>query len=183
MSAPQDREQSFLSHLVELRQRLIKALAAVVLVTLVLLPFAKQIYTLMSAPMLAQLPEGATMIAVQIAAPFLTPFKMTLLLAVFLSMPIIIYQLWAFVAPGLYQHEKRITIPVLISSCLLLYLGCAFAYFVVFPLAFLRDHNRSDYPTDFPHGQVAEWFCTFILDSGHGPNRWPRINRIPSPRP
>ncbi len=136
MTAPDDREQSFLSHLVELRQRLLKALAAVVVVTLVLLPFSGDIYSMLSAPLLAQLPEGSNMVAVQVASPFLTPFKMTLLLGLFLAMPAVLYQLWAFVAPGLYTHEKRITVPVLVSSCVLFYLGCLFAYFVVFPLAF-----------------------------------------------
>ncbi len=136
MNAPDDREQSFLSHLVELRQRLLKALVAVALVALVLLPFSGKIYAVMSAPLLAQLPDGSNMVAVQVASPFLTPFKMTLLLALFLAMPAVLYQLWAFVAPGLYQHEKRITVPVLVSSCALFYLGCLFAYFVVFPLAF-----------------------------------------------
>ncbi len=136
MSGADDHEQSFLSHLVELRQRLLKALAAIVLVAIVLLPFSGKIYALMSAPLLAQLPEGSSMVAVQIASPFLTPFKMTLLLSVFVAIPAVLYQLWAFVAPGLYPQEKRITVPVLVSACVLFYLGCVFAYFVVFPLAF-----------------------------------------------
>ncbi|MEM9533463.1 MAG: twin-arginine translocase subunit TatC [Pseudomonadota bacterium] len=133
---PGDSEQSFLSHLVELRQRVLYAVVAVVGITLCLLPFSRDIYNFLAAPLLAQLPEGVTMVAVEIASPFLTPFKMTLLTGVFLAMPVIIYQLWAFVAPGLYQHEKRIAVPILVSSCGLFYLGCAFAYFLVFPLVF-----------------------------------------------
>lgn len=131
-----DTEQSFLSHLVELRQRLMWGVLSVVLVTLALLPFSRNIYEFLSAPLLEQLPEGVNMVAVEIASPFLTPFKMTLFTAVFLSMPMLIYQVWSFVAPGLYQHEKRIAVPILVSSCGLFYLGCAFAYFVVFPLVF-----------------------------------------------
>ncbi|MFK7957018.1 MAG: twin-arginine translocase subunit TatC [Lysobacterales bacterium] len=133
---PGDNEQSFISHLVELRQRVMWAVIAVVGVTLCLLPFSRDIYNFLAAPLLNELPEGVTMVAVEVASPFLTPFKMTLLTGVFLAMPVIIFQLWSFVAPGLYGHEKRIAVPILISSCGLFYLGCAFAYFVVFPLIF-----------------------------------------------
>ena len=136
MSEPADQEQSFLSHLVELRQRLLRAALAVLVVLLILLPFAQDVYSFLSAPLLAALPEGVNMVAYEVASPFLTPFKMTMLAAVFLAMPVILYQLWAFVAPGLYQNEKRIAAPIVVSSCVLFYLGCAFAYFVVFPLVF-----------------------------------------------
>ena len=129
-------EQPFVSHLIELRDRLIRMLIAVFVVFLALFPFANEIYVYVAAPLMAQLPEGNTMIATQVASPFLTPFKLALIAAVFLSMPYLLYQLWAFVAPGLYQHEKRLATPLLISSILLFYVGMAFAYFVVFPLVF-----------------------------------------------
>ncbi|MFD2112342.1 twin-arginine translocase subunit TatC [Thiorhodococcus fuscus] len=129
-------EQPFLSHLVELRDRMIRMSIAVGLVVLLVFPFANDLYSFVAAPLLAQLPVGNTMIATQVASPFLTPFKLALVGAVFLAMPYLLYQLWAFVAPGLYQHEKRLAVPLLISSILLFYVGMAFAYFVVFPLVF-----------------------------------------------
>lgn len=130
------QEQPFVSHLVELRDRLIRIVVAVVLVFLVLFPFANDIYIYVAAPLMAQLPEGTSMIATQVASPFLTPFKLALVSAVFLSMPYLLYQLWSFVAPGLYQHEKRLAIPLLVSSIALFYLGMLFAYYAVFPLVF-----------------------------------------------
>ena len=129
-------EQSFISHLIELRSRLLRAVLATVAILIVLVPFSNRIYSVLAGPMLRHLPEGSSMIAIEVASPFLTPFKMSLMLAVFLAMPIILYQVWAFVAPGLYRHEKRIAIPILVSSSILFYLGCAFAYFVVFPVIF-----------------------------------------------
>jgi sec-independent protein translocase protein TatC len=130
------QEQPFVSHLVELRDRLIRIVVAVMLVFLGLFPFANDIYIYVAAPLMAQLPEGTSMIATQVASPFLTPFKLALVSAVFLSMPYLLYQLWSFVAPGLYQHEKRLAIPLLVSSIFLFYLGMLFAYYVVFPLVF-----------------------------------------------
>ena len=135
-SEPLAEEQSFLSHLVELRSRLLRMVATILAFAIVLLPFSSRIYALFADPMMAQLPAGSTMIAVEVASPFLAPFKMTLMLAVFLSVPVLLYQAWSFVAPGLYRNEKRIAIPILISSSILFYVGCAFAYFVVFPLVF-----------------------------------------------
>jgi sec-independent protein translocase protein TatC len=129
-------EQPFISHLVELRDRLIRMLIAVGVVVLVLFPFANDIYSYVAAPLIAQLPSGSTMIATQVASPFLTPFKLALVAAIFFAMPYVLYQFWAFVAPGLYQHEKRLAVPLLISSIALFYLGMTFAYFVVFPLIF-----------------------------------------------
>lgn len=134
--APEDREQTFLEHLVELRSRLLKACAAVLVVLLVLLPFSRKLYSLLAEPLTAKLPSGSSMIAIDVASPFLTPFKLSLLLALILSIPIVLYQLWAFVAPALYRHEKRLAKPLLYTSVLLFYAGCAFAYFVVFPLVF-----------------------------------------------
>lgn len=141
MSSPtspddQGAEQPFISHLLELRDRLIRMLMVIALVFLALFPFANEIYTAMAAPIIAKLPEGATMIATQVASPFLTPFKLTLMVAIFVAMPYVLYQIWAFVAPGLYRHEKRLAVPLLVSSILLFYVGMAFAFFVVFPLVF-----------------------------------------------
>lgn len=129
-------EQPFISHLVELRDRIIRMLIAVGVMAVVLLPFANGLYAYVAAPLVAQLPEGNTMIATQVASPLLTPLKLALITGVFLSMPYLLYQLWAFVAPGLYQHEKRLAVPLLVSSILLFYLGMAFAYYLVFPLIF-----------------------------------------------
>jgi sec-independent protein translocase protein TatC len=129
-------EQPFVSHLIELRDRLIRMLIAVGVAVLALFPFANTIYRFVAEPLMAALPEGNTMIATQVASPFLTPFKLALVAAVFLAMPYLLYQLWAFVAPGLYRHEKRLARPLLASSIVLFYLGMAFAYFLVFPLIF-----------------------------------------------
>ncbi len=132
-----DQEQSIVSHLVELRSRLIKAVFTVLVLVLVMFPFAGDIYTLIAQPVLKNLSQGTEMIATGVLSPFLTPFKMVIILAVMLSMPVIIYQMWAFVAPGLYKQEKRIALPILVSSIFLFYLGCAFAFFVVFPIIFV----------------------------------------------
>ena len=134
--AENDRELSFLEHLVELRSRLLKACGAVLVVLIALLPFSRQLYEALAAPLMAQMPTGSTMIAIDVASPFLTPFKLTLLVAVMVAIPVVMYQLWAFVAPALFKHEKRLARPLLFSSVLLFYAGCAFAYFVVFPLVF-----------------------------------------------
>lgn len=131
-----DREQSFLEHLVELRSRLIRACLSVFVVLVCLLPFARDLYATLAAPLMARLPAGSSMIAIDVVSPFLTPFKLCLLLALMVAMPYVLYQLWAFVAPALFKHEKRLARPLLFSSIALFYLGCAFAYFVVFPLVF-----------------------------------------------
>ena len=106
------------------------------LIFIVLFPFANPLYNFLSAPLVAQLPQSGTMIAIDVASPFLAPFKLVLLLAVTLSIPVLVYQFWAFVAPGLYRQEKRLAMPILLSSTLLFYLGMIFAYYVVFPLMF-----------------------------------------------
>ncbi len=129
-------EQPFISHLVELRDRLIRMLIAIALVFLVLFPFANDIYTFVAEPIRAQLPVGSQMIATQVASPFLTPFKLTLVVAIFVAMPYLLYQFWGFIAPGLYTHEKRLALPLVSSSILLFYLGMLFAYYAVFPLVF-----------------------------------------------
>jgi len=132
----QDKPQPLVDHLTELRDRLLRCLLAVMVLFLGLFWFANDIYTVVSEPLRRFLPEGSSMIATEVASPFLTPFKLTLVLAVFLAVPIILHQAWAFISPGLYRREKRIAVPLLVSSVLLFYAGVAFAYFVVFPLVF-----------------------------------------------
>lgn len=132
----EDQELSFLQHLVELRGRLLKACLSVFVVLIALLPFSRRLYETLASPLMAQLPEGSSMIAIDVASPFLTPFKLTLLVSIMISIPVVMYQLWAFVAPALFKHEKSLARPLLLSSVLLFYAGCAFAYFVVFPLVF-----------------------------------------------
>lgn len=120
----------------ELRDRLLRVVLAVAVIFLVMAPFANELYTQLAKPMMASLPQGATMIATEVASPFLTPFKFTMMCAVFLAVPFVLYQMWAFIAPGLYSSEKRIVFPLLVSSSILFYMGVFFAYFVVFPLVF-----------------------------------------------
>lgn len=129
-------QQTFVSHLVELRNRLMRTLACVFLVLLVLMPVANQLYAWLAVPLLAHLPGTGSMIATQVASPFFAPFKLALFVAVFISAPYIFFQAWGFVAPGLYLNERRLALPLLVSSTLLFYCGIAFAYFVVFPLVF-----------------------------------------------
>ena len=138
MSEPETTDQPLplVVHLTELRDRLLRALLAVLLVFICLFPFANDIYEFVSKPLRDLLPEGASMIATEVASPFLTPFKLTLVAAIFLAIPYVLYQAWSFIAPGMYRHEKRLAIPLLVSSILLFYAGAAFAYFVVFPLVF-----------------------------------------------
>ena len=129
-------ESSLLSHLVELRSRLMKAAGTILLLFVGLVPFAQEVFTLVASPLMSQLPEGFTMVAIRPASPFLTPFKTAFFVALFAAMPIVIYQVWAFVAPGLYKREKKVALPLVLSSIFLFYAGAAFAYFVVFPLMF-----------------------------------------------
>lgn len=128
--------QGLFSHLLELRTRLMWAVATVVVVLLALVPFANRLYTELAAPLVARLPQGAHLIATQVTSPFITPLKLALYTALFISMPMILYQLWAFVSPGLYKHEKRLARPLLIAALVLFYMGGAFAYFLVLPAAF-----------------------------------------------
>jgi len=134
--APDPTEKPFVAHLVELRDRLLRALACVFAVLLALMPFSNPLYSWLSEPLIAVMPGDGTMIATQVASPFLAPFKLTVFVAVLISAPFIFYQAWAFVAPGLYLHERRLALPLMVSSTVLFYLGNAFAYFVVFPLVF-----------------------------------------------
>ena len=127
---------SFISHLVELRSRLVKAAAAIVVIFLCLAPFASHIYDILAQPMLHALPEGTKMIATGVITPFLVPVKVTLLVAFILALPVVLYQMWAFVAPGLYSHEKKLALPIISSSFLLFLVGIAFCYFFVFGTVF-----------------------------------------------
>ena len=136
MSETTDSQESFLSHLIELRTRLVRSIVAIVVVLLVLFPFAKTIYALLAEPLLRVLPHGSTMIATDVTGTFFVPLKVTLMAAFLIALPYVLWQAWAFVAPGLYQHEKRLVLPVLVSSCLFFLFGMSFAYFFVFPIAF-----------------------------------------------
>ena len=138
MSEPESNDQPLplVAHLTELRDRLLRALLSVLIIFICLFPFANEIYAFVSEPLRELLPPGASMIATEVASPFLTPFKLTLVAAVFIAIPYILFQIWSFVAPGMYRHEKRFAIPLLVSSIALFYLGASFAYFVVFPLIF-----------------------------------------------
>ncbi len=136
MSDEKLAEGTVLSHLVELRDRLLRAMIVTAVVALPCLFFANELFTWMIEPLRERLPAGSSVIATSVVAPFMTPFKLALLAAVFFSMPYLLYQLWAFVAPGLYRHERRFAMPLLVSSILLFYSGAAFAYFIVFPVMF-----------------------------------------------
>jgi len=131
-----EAEVPFMSHLVELRDRLLRAVLVILVLFLGLFTFANELYSLLAEPLLIHLPAGSNMIATDVASPFLTPFKLAMMTAIFIGMPFILYQLWAFIAPGLYKHEKSLAFPLLFSSIILFYVGMALAYFVVFPLMF-----------------------------------------------
>ena len=131
-----DIENSFVSHLIEMRDRMLRAVLAVVIIFIVLFPWAQDLYALLAKPLLAALPKGGQMIATEVTTPFFVPVKVTMMTAFLLAMPWVFYQAWAFVAPGLYQHEKRIGVPLVIASVILFVLGMAFAYFLVFPIVF-----------------------------------------------
>lgn len=130
----EDREEGFTSHLLELRSRLLKIIGVVALLFAAMFPFANRLYEYLAAPLMAQV--GGPMVAIEVASPFLTPLKLCLFAALTLSVPWTLYQIWAFVAPGLYPHEKRLTMPLTVAGTALFYLGMVFAYFVVFPLMF-----------------------------------------------
>ena len=130
-------KSSFIPHLLELRGRLTKILLFVLVVFVLLIPFSGDIYNLLSVPLLNALPEGSEMIAIDVASPFLIPFKLVIYLSIFITIPYILYHLWSFIAPGLYTHEKKLVFPLIVSSSFLFYLGASFAYFVVFPLIFV----------------------------------------------
>ena len=141
MSEPGDArenlaEGSLISHLLELRDRLLRAVIAIAIVFMPLAYFSNELFTLVAQPLISKLPADTSIIATSLISPFMAPLKLALVTSLFLAMPYVLYQIWAFVSPGLYRHEKRFAIPLLISSIVLFYLGVAFAYFVVFPLMF-----------------------------------------------
>ena len=129
-------EQPFISHLVELRDRLLRVVLCVLIVFLGLAAYANDIYGFLAGPLMKHMPKNSTMIAIDVASPFFTPFKLALVVAIFISVPYILYQFWAFVAPGLYKRERRMILPLMVASIILFYLGVAFAYYLVFPLVF-----------------------------------------------
>jgi sec-independent protein translocase protein TatC len=139
MSEPEQtesKEEGFVSHLIELRDRLVRAVISVVVVFLSLVYWAPDIYALLATPMIESLPAGSSMIATDVTAPFFVPMKVTMMVAFIVALPYVLYQIWAFVAPGLYEHEKNLALPIVASSFLLFLLGMAFAYFFVFPAVF-----------------------------------------------
>jgi sec-independent protein translocase protein TatC len=137
-TTPQDGgpQETFISHLIELRSRLLRSIVAVVIVLVCLVPWAKDIYAALAAPLVRALPAGATMIATDVTGTFFVPLKVTAMAAFLLALPYVLWQIWAFVAPGLYQHEKRLALPVIVSSFVFFLIGMSFAYFLVFPIAF-----------------------------------------------
>ncbi len=129
-------EESLIGHLIELRKRMMRGVVALLVVFVALLPFANRIYSWLAEPLLAKLPAGSPLVAIEVASPFFTPLKLTFFVALMASMPILLYQAWAFVAPGLYRNEKRLARPLLVTTVLLFYSGCAFAYYLVLPMVF-----------------------------------------------
>lgn len=136
MTDEQNQGSSLFDHLLELRNRLLAMVGSILLIFASLAYFAKDIYRALAKPLIDVMPDGTNMIATHVASPFLAPFKLTLVVSIFLAMPYMLYQLWKFIAPGLYQNEKRLVAPLLFGSSFLFYGGIAFAYFLVFPLAF-----------------------------------------------
>lgn len=136
MSSSTDQPSALVQHLIELRNRLLYCIVAILVIFLGLLAFANDIYSFVAEPLLVFLPEGSSMIATEVATPFLTPFKLTFVVAFVIALPFVLYQIWAFLAPGLYENEKSLILPLISSSVILFYIGIAFAYFIVFPLIF-----------------------------------------------
>ncbi len=132
----EENQESFISHLVELRDRLIRSLVVVLVIFLGLVNWARDIYTLLAAPMLAAMPAGGQMIATDVAGAFFVPMKVTMMVAFLMALPVVLHQVWAFVAPGLYAHEKKLAVPLVAASVLLFFVGMGFAYFIVFPTVF-----------------------------------------------
>ncbi len=133
---PEGAQETFISHLIELRTRLMRSIIAVVVILIALFPWAKEIYAVLAAPLLKALGPGATMIATDVTGTFLVPLKVTLMGAFLVALPYVLWQMWAFVAPGLYQHERKLALPVIVSSFAFFLIGMSFAYFLVFPIAF-----------------------------------------------
>lgn len=156
-----DNAQPLISHLIELRTRLLRCLICIIVMLLGLLYFSNDIYSIVANPLVRQLPEGSVMIATDIAAPFFTPIKLTAMVALFVSIPYILFQIWGFIAPALYQKEKRLVLPLVVSSTTLFYVGLAFAYFVVFPLAFYFFINSA--PADVAINTDITKYLDFVM--------------------
>ena len=159
---------SFVSHLVELRSRLLRAVAGLVLTFLLVFPFSGQLYTLLAQPLLASLPSGGQMIATGVTTPFFVPLKLALMAAFIISLPHTLYQIWAFVAPGLYAHERRLVLPLVLASSLLFLLGMAFAYFLVFPvvLGFMAGYAPSGVAVMTDIASYLDFVMTLFLAFG-----------------
>jgi sec-independent protein translocase protein TatC len=151
-------EGTLISHLLELRDRLLRATIAVAILSIPCVIYADELFEFIARPLMQKLPSGASMIATNVIAPFMTPFKLAIVAAVFLAMPYVLYQAWAFIAPGLYRHEKRFALPLLISSIILFYGGVAFAYYAVFPAIF------AFFATTGPHGVLMMTDINSYLD-------------------
>ena len=162
------RELTLIDHLLELRTRLLRAVIAVGVVVIALAPFARQLYSTLAEPLVRYLPEGSSMIAIDVASPFFAPFKLVLILGLLIAMPAVIYQAWAFVAPGLYRHEQRLARPLLVASVLLFYAGCAFAYFAVFPvvLAFFTSMEREGVEVMTDTSRYLDFILTLFIAFG-----------------
>ncbi|MGB0128338.1 MAG: twin-arginine translocase subunit TatC [Rhodocyclaceae bacterium] len=161
MPVTQDQEQPFVSHLMELRDRLLKVILAVLLVFLGCTPWAAEIYDILAQPMMHALPEGTKMIATGVVTPFLVPIKVTLLVAFIGALPVVLYQAWAFIAPGLYTHEKRLALPLVLASTLLFFVGMAFCYFFVFGVVF-RFINQFA-PASITPAPDIEQYLAFVM--------------------
>ena len=159
--AQESPQETFISHLVELRSRLLKAFVAILIVFVALAPFSKELYSLVAKPLMHALPHGATMIATDVTGTFLVPLKVTLLAAFLVSLPWVLWQIWAFVAPGLYKHEKRLVMPLVVTSTLLFYAGVAFCYFIVFKKAFPAIQRMA--PTSVTVSPDIEAYLDFVL--------------------
>jgi len=156
-----DQEQTFLSHLVELRDRLLRAILAILVVFLCLMPWASEIYDFLAHPMMLALPEGTKMIATGVVTPFLVPVKVTVMVAFVIALPIVLYQAWAFVAPGLYAHEKRLGLPLVIASTLLFIVGMAFCYYFVFGVVFKFINEFA--PKSITPAPDIEQYLSFVM--------------------
>jgi sec-independent protein translocase protein TatC len=154
-------EQPFLDHLIELRARILRSFMVVVALFVPIYFFANDLYTFVAAPLMNVLPEGSSMIATQVATPFITPFKLAIYAAIFVGVPFWLHQLWSFISPGLYRHEKRFAVPLLLSSVLLFYCGMAFVYFLVFPLVFTFFVSVS--PAGVPMMTDIAYYLDFVL--------------------
>lgn len=161
MSTNDNEAQPLMSHLIELRNRLLRCFVCVILFALALLYFSNDIYAIVANPLVKQLPDGSVMIATDIAAPFFTPIKLTFIVALFASIPYILFQVWGFIAPALYKKEKRLVLPLVVSSTILFYIGLAFAYFVVFPLAFYFFINSA--PPDVAINTDITKYLDFVM--------------------